>query len=89
MLIVSDPEGYIVRSWGAPPFIHKARKVWLDTGANWHEWVKGTNAIGTALAEKVSVVGKEHYCRENYFLTCYASPIYSPTGELLGLLEDW
>lgn len=89
MLIVSDPDGYIVRSWADSPFIHRARKVWLDAGANWHERVKGTNAIGVALAEKspVSVVGKEHYCRENHFLTCYASPIYSPTGELLGILD--
>lgn len=89
MLIVSDPDGYIVRSWADSPFIHRARKVWLDAGANWHERVKGTNAIGVALAEKspVSVVGKEHYCRENQFLTCYASPIYSPTGELLGILD--
>ncbi|WP_175482450.1 sigma-54-dependent Fis family transcriptional regulator [Thermoflavimicrobium dichotomicum] len=89
MILISDVDGYIIRSWGDFPFIEKAKKVWLDVGANWHERIKGTNAIGTALVEKkpVSVIGKQHYCRENHFLTCYASPLYSPKGELLGVLD--
>lgn len=89
MVLISDADGYILRSWGDSPFTDRARKVWLDAGANWHEKVKGTNAIGTALVEKkpVSVVGEEHYCRENHFLCCYAAPLYSPTGELLGILD--
>jgi len=89
MVIVSDRDGYLIATWGDPPFTERARQVWLDEGANWHERVKGTNAIGTALAEKrpISVVGEQHYCEENRFLTCYATPIYSPTGELLGVLD--
>jgi sigma-54 dependent transcriptional regulator, acetoin dehydrogenase operon transcriptional activator AcoR len=89
MVIVSDPDGYIVNSIGEPPFSERAKNVWLNTGANWTEGVKGTNAIGTALIEKepVSVVGEEHFCKENHFLTCYAAPLYSPTGELLCILD--
>ncbi len=82
MVIVSDREGYVIATWGDPPFTDRARKVWLDEGADWHERIKGTNAIGTALAERqpISVVGEQHYCEENHFLTCYATPIYAPTG---------
>jgi transcriptional regulator of acetoin/glycerol metabolism len=89
MILISDADGYILKSWGNSPFIDRARKVWLDAGANWHEKVKGTNAIGTALVEKkpISVVGEQHYCQENHFLCCYAAPLYSPTGELLGVLD--
>jgi PAS domain S-box-containing protein len=89
MILVSDADGYILKSWGDSPFTDRARKVWLDAGANWHEKVKGTNAIGTALVERkpISVVGEQHYCRENHFLCCYAAPLYSPTGELLGILD--
>ncbi|MGA8943950.1 MAG: sigma-54-dependent Fis family transcriptional regulator [Thermoactinomyces sp.] len=89
MLLVADPDGYILRTWGDFPFMEKAKRVFLDTGANWHEQVKGTNAIGTALTEEkpVSVIGRQHYCRENHFLTCYATPLYSPQGELLGVLD--
>lgn len=89
MLVLSDPDGYIVAKWGDPPFTNQAKKVWLDIGANWREDIKGTNAIGTALTElqPVTVWGEQHYCQENHFLTCYASPLFSPTGELLGVLD--
>ncbi|MFC4548091.1 sigma-54-dependent Fis family transcriptional regulator [Paenactinomyces guangxiensis] len=89
MLVLSDLDGYIVAKWGDPPFTDRARQVWLDIGANWREDIKGTNAIGTALSEQkpVSVRGEEHYCQENRFLTCYASPLFSSTGELLGILD--
>ncbi|MGF7089569.1 transcriptional regulator of acetoin/glycerol metabolism [Kroppenstedtia sanguinis] len=89
MVIVSDSDSYIVNAWGEPPFSERAKNVWLDTGANWDESVKGTNAIGTAIFEKkpISVVGDEHFCKENHFLSCYAAPIYSPTGELLCILD--
>ncbi len=89
MVLISDVDGYILSSWGKSPFTERAKTVQLSTGANWHERVKGTNAIGTALLEKkpVSVVGKQHYCYENHFLTCYAAPLYTSTGELIGILD--
>ncbi|MCA8963097.1 MAG: sigma 54-interacting transcriptional regulator, partial [Planctomycetes bacterium] len=51
--------------------------------------VRGTNAIGTALAERhpVACVGSAHLNRANHGLVCYASPIFSPCGELTGLLD--
>ncbi|HEU5140756.1 MAG TPA: sigma-54-dependent Fis family transcriptional regulator [Bacillales bacterium] len=89
MMLVSDVDGYIVFSKGEPPFLNRAKKVWLNSGANWSEQVKGTNAIGTALIERkpVHVVGNHHFCRENQFLVCYAAPLYSATGEMLGILD--
>ncbi|QQK81420.1 sigma-54-dependent Fis family transcriptional regulator [Salicibibacter cibi] len=88
-IIVADPDGYIVFNRGDSPFLQRAKKVWLDAGANWSENVKGTNAIGTAIYENrsVSVVGMQHFTQENHFLTCYSSPLYSPAGELLGILD--
>lgn len=89
MVLVSDPDGYIVFSKGEPPFARRARKVWLHSGANWGERVKGTNAIGTALFEQkpISVVGSEHFSLDNRFLSCYAAPLYGATGQLLGVLD--
>lgn len=89
MMFIADVDGYILSAWGKSPFTERARTVSLSTGANWHERVKGTNAIGTALLENkpVSVVGEEHYCYENHFLTCYAAPLYSSTNDLLGVLD--
>src|SRR5690625_4655260 len=89
MVLVSDVDGYIVFSKGDPPFSTRAKKVWLQSGANWGERVKGTNAIGTALFEKkpIHIIGSEHYSQSNQFLTCYAAPLYDARGKLLGVID--
>lgn len=88
-VILTDNQGYILHSLGDPDFVEKAQQVWLTTGANWSECVKGTNAIGTALHEKksVNVFSWEHYCQENHFLACSAVPIFNYKNELLGVLD--
>jgi transcriptional regulator of acetoin/glycerol metabolism len=67
----------------------RAERVALRPGANWHEQVRGTNAIGTALADRAPTVvrGAEHYLERNAFLTCSAAPILDPAGQLLGALD--
>lgn len=89
IILLCDGEGYILKSVGHPPFLSKAQTVHLSPGANWREDVKGTNAIGTALAEKrpVQVIGWEHYVRENHFLNCWATPILNANGEPAGILD--
>lgn len=89
MVLVSDVDGYIVFSKGDSPFVTRAEKVWLQSGANWSERVKGTNAIGTALFEKkpIHIIRSEHYSHSNQFLTCYAAPLYDARGKLLGILD--
>src|SRR5690625_5280529 len=42
MVLVSDVDGYIVFSKGDPPFVSRAEKISLQSGANWSERVKGT-----------------------------------------------
>lgn len=88
-VLLTDNQGYILKIIADPGFEEKARKIWLTVGANWHESVKGTNAIGTALVNRcvVNVFAWEHYCRENHFLSCSAAPIFDPQGELLGVLD--
>lgn len=89
VILLCDEEGYILESIGNPLFISKAQKVHLSPGANWSENIKGTNAIGTALVEKtpITVLGWEHYVRENHFLNCWASPIRNTTGKIIGVLD--
>ncbi len=89
IILLADTQGYILQSYGDPGFEEKARKICLSVGANWHESVRGTNAIGTALASQsvVNVFASEHFCRENHFLTCSAAPIYDPQGEIAGILN--
>jgi sigma-54 dependent transcriptional regulator, acetoin dehydrogenase operon transcriptional activator AcoR len=89
VVLLAAPCGTLVHAQGDPHFLSKAERVALQCGASWREEQRGTNAIGTALAEgqAVEVRGGEHYLDRNGFLTCAAAPILSARGELLGVLD--
>ena len=89
MVILSDERGVLVQTLGDLDFLSKADRVALRCGASWAENQRGTNAIGTALAESraLEIHGAEHYLDRNGFLTCAASPIVSAQGQLLGILD--
>ncbi|TSE27904.1 sigma-54-dependent Fis family transcriptional regulator [Tepidimonas aquatica] len=94
ILVLADPEGVIVETSGDPRFLERAQRVHLARGAIWHEGVRGTNAVGTAIAEgaPVEVLGPEHYLSCNEFLACTAAPIFDGTGRLVAVLDvscDW
>ncbi len=89
VVVLADDRGTLMHTLGDPVFLDKAQRVALSRGASWHEAHRGTNAIGTALAEgkSVEVHGAEHFLERNSFLTCAASPILSATGRLMGVLD--
>ena len=89
MVILADNCGVLMHTLGDVEFLGKAERVALMSGASWSEQQRGTNAIGTALAEAsgVEIHGSEHYLERNGFLTCAAAPIVSATGQLLGILD--
>jgi len=89
MVILADAEGMLLQALGDATFLDRAQRVALRPGASWHEQWRGTNAIGTALADAAPVVvhGAEHYLERNGFLTCTAAPILDPAGRVLGALD--
>ena len=89
MVILADKLGTLMHTLGDADFLCKAERVALAPGASWHEQHRGTNAIGTALAEAsgVEIHGAEHFLERNAFLTCAAAPIMSASGELAGILD--
>ncbi|AKQ64932.1 Transcriptional activator of acetoin/glycerol metabolism [Myxococcus hansupus] len=88
--VLADREGVILatRSSGGD-FTSHADYVRLVEGACWDETSRGTNAIGTALAEAsaVAVVGPAHYAQRHHGLVCYAAPVHDPFGELVAVLD--
>ncbi|MHA6963565.1 sigma-54-dependent Fis family transcriptional regulator [Zobellella denitrificans] len=88
-LIFSDAEGTILFTSGDPHFGSRAQKMALASGASWHEQSMGTNAIGTALSEQkeVCILGSQHFLAANQGISCSASPVLSPSGELLGVID--
>lgn len=89
VVLLSDPSGLILHEEGCKSFLDKARRVALQPGVSWAETMRGTNAIGTALHDgrPVRVHGAEHFLRCNSILSCHAAPIFSATGEILGILD--
>jgi sigma-54 dependent transcriptional regulator, acetoin dehydrogenase operon transcriptional activator AcoR len=89
MIVLTDAHGLILHSTGDDDFLARAEKVALRAGANWAEERQGTNAIGTAIAERTATVvhGDQHYLVANRFLTCSSVPIADPYGELIGVLD--
>lgn len=89
----ADPSGdYTWALFHKAEALHKGAYAVLDAkaiGASWQEQHRGTNAIGTALAEGCSIAihGAEHFFERHEFLTCTATPIVSATGQLLGVLD--
>jgi transcriptional regulator of acetoin/glycerol metabolism len=89
MVILADDRGVLLHALGDPDFVSRAERVALMPGASWSERHRGTNAVGTALAEGAPVVvhGAEHYLDRNAFLTCAAATVSAPDGRLLGVLD--
>ena len=61
----------------------------LRPGARWSEALRGTNGIGTALADgrPVAVHGAEHFLARNGFLSCCAAPVFGPDGAVRGVVD--
>lgn len=88
-VVLTDEQGFLLEVLGDNEIVSRTKEVHLCPGGDWSESAKGTNAIGTAIVEKrpVQIYAWEHYCQSNHFLTCSASPIYDPEGEMVGILD--
>jgi len=88
-VVLTDENGFLLEVLGDPAILSRTKQVHLCPGATWSEAAKGTNAIGTALVEKkpVQIYAWEHFCQENHFLTCSASPIRDAVGNVIGALD--
>jgi len=88
-VLLTDARGVILHSLGDADFLEKANRVALTPGVDWSEESKGTNAIGTALAEQAptTVHADQHYLTANHFLTCSAAPIADHHGAVIGVLD--
>ncbi|TNE47160.1 MAG: sigma-54-dependent Fis family transcriptional regulator [Deltaproteobacteria bacterium] len=88
-LLFTDAEGIVVQGWGGGSFAEHANLLRLIPGSSWHENIRGTNAIGTAITEKlpIAIEGRAHFVQPYHELVCYASPVFDPHGELVGVLD--
>jgi sigma-54 dependent transcriptional regulator, acetoin dehydrogenase operon transcriptional activator AcoR len=89
MVILTDAHGVIMHSLGDDDFLERANRVALTPGVAWSEERRGTNAIGTAIAEGTPTLvhADQHYLQANHILTCSAAPIFDPRGAVIGVLD--
>jgi transcriptional regulator of acetoin/glycerol metabolism len=89
LVLLSDHDGLLLHALGEARFLAKAERVALMPGACWSERQRGTNAIGTALAEvaATTIHAGEHFLDENGFLTCAAAPIVDSRGRVRGVID--
>ena len=89
LTVVADASGVIVRAHGGDAFRREVKTTRLVEGVRWDEAARGTNAIGTALAERqpVAVVGRGHWESVNHGLFCYAAPVIDPLGQLVAVVD--
>lgn len=89
VLLFADADGMVTRALGGGAFADTAKQLRLIEGAIWNEAARGTNAIGTSLAEDrpTAVVGAAHYGRAYRELICLAAPLHDATGRIIGVLD--
>src|SRR5438270_7229601 len=90
VVVLSDAKGRLLDVLGDVGIRRRLARIDFVPGGNWSEAAAGTNAIGTALADRhvVQLMAAEHYCDGWQDLTCTAAPIRHPfTGEVMGVLD--
>jgi hypothetical protein len=90
LMVVTDADGVILWREGAASVRLRADRLGFGEGAVWTERTVGTNAIGTALAERapVQLFSAEHFEQQQHPWYCTAAPLHDPrTGELLGVVD--
>jgi transcriptional regulator of acetoin/glycerol metabolism len=87
-LSVANGRGVALRHLGALPDIG-FQKAKTQDGMVWSEALQGTNAIGTGLfsGQPTAIHQGEHFYGAHAGMTCLATPLYGPTGDVLGALN--
>lgn len=87
--ILTDKDGCILNVIGDEDILSEAFSFKMIPGAYMNEENIGTNAMGTALAEKtpLQVSGKEHFISAYHRWTCSACPIRDTEGNIIGVID--
>ncbi|HGY9627383.1 sigma-54-dependent Fis family transcriptional regulator [Pseudomonas juntendi] len=88
-VLLTDARGVILNCVTAPTERRIFERAGLWLGADWSEASEGTNGIGTCLVERqaLTIHQGEHFRGRHTGLTCSASPVFDPHGELLAVLD--
>ena len=88
-VLLTDARGVILNCVTAATERKVFERAGLWLGADWSEAREGTNGIGTCVVERqaLTIHQDEHFRGRHTGLTCSASPVFDPQGELLAVLD--
>ncbi len=88
VIYLTDASLYVIDALGDIELLRYIEQLGLGEGVYLREACLGTTSAAIAVHEgqPVQVVGPEHYCRQLHAFTGTAAPIYSPLGELIGVI---
>ncbi|WP_449430039.1 sigma-54-dependent Fis family transcriptional regulator [Pseudomonas putida] len=88
-VLLTDARGVILNCVTASAERRSFERAGLWLGSDWSEAREGTNGIGTCLVERqaLTIHQSEHFRGRHTGLTCSASPVFDPHGELLAVLD--
>jgi len=89
IVLLTDAQGVAVDFINNPVIDRELRRAGLTVGGCWSEDQEGTCAVGMCAIDRlpITVHHGEHFLASNRKLTCSASPILTPEGQLLGILD--
>ncbi|MCQ8241562.1 sigma-54-dependent Fis family transcriptional regulator [Rhizosaccharibacter radicis] len=89
LVAFAAPDGTVLEALADGSFQRPARDRALAPGICWRETLRGTNALGLAVAlqRAATVHGAEHFFRDDAGLTCMAAPVRGADGVLAGVLD--
>lgn len=91
VVVLADADGVILSSKGDADFMAGAHGRSFVPGVCLGEGVAGTNAVGTAIANRapVAIDTVEHYLPQFQSICGSAAPVFDPAGLLLGVIAAY
>ncbi|BAN46505.1 sigma-54-dependent Fis family transcriptional regulator [Metapseudomonas resinovorans] len=88
-VLLTDARGVILNCVTAHAERSSFERAGLWLGADWSEAREGTNGIGTCVVERqaLTIHQDEHFRSRHTGLTCSASPVFDPQGDLMAVLD--
>ncbi|WP_207842704.1 helix-turn-helix domain-containing protein [Williamsia soli] len=82
-LVLCDSDGVVLWVAGPPNVRKRSENLGFVEGASWTEKAVGTNALGTAMADRspVQIFGSEHAHPSHHSWVCTGAPIIDPRDE--------
>ena len=89
MIALGGPDGTVLETLADPHFVDGGPGRDVVPGSVWTEALRGTNAMGLALAtgRAAQVYGGEHFLRGHAGIACISAPIFDGRGGLAGVLD--